>query len=61
MSLPIIYDQMREDCAKQLGLLQAVIKDLASDIMKTLVLLQWIQLPTFWGATAVEEEMGNFL
>lgn len=52
---------MREDGAKQLGLLQAVIKDLASDIMKILVLLQWIQLPTFWGATEVEKEMGYFL
>lgn len=40
MSLPMIYDQMREDGAKQLGFLQAIIKDVASDIMKTLVLLK---------------------
>lgn len=48
-ALAYINDQMREDSAKQLGLLQAVITDLASDIMKTLVLLKWIQLQTFWG------------
>lgn len=40
MSLSIIYDQIREDGTKQLGLLQAVIKDLASDFMKILVLLK---------------------
>ena len=60
-ALAYINDQMREDSAKQLGLLQAVITDLASDIMKTLVLLKMNTTANILRTTSVEEEMGYFL
>lgn len=47
MSSSIMYDQMREDGIKQLGLLQAVIKDLASDFYENTCFIKMNTLPTF--------------